>query len=215
MVHRCKKSDSPAGSALFSCGRAAFHGDAHGNACRTTTASTDFHRSHSRCCPAGKYTVRGRSRRSLIRKKMFEFLIAARLTTAVMKAILRCAGVAIAICSWTAISNHCAFAAIATKTGSAQTACPFHSKPTKQKEQAAQVQCCKVLRAIVLAKTKSWARDDANFSAIDLCLHERMLIARSLSPLPLLLDTGPPGARSFAELILQRSLLAHAPPSLG
>jgi hypothetical protein len=26
------------------------------------------------------------------------------------------------------------------------------------------------------------------------------------------LDTGPPGARSFAELILQRSLFAHAPP---
>jgi hypothetical protein len=31
---------------------------------------------------------------------------------------------------------------------------------------------------------------------------------------PLLLDTGPPGAFSFAELILQQSLLAHAPPVL-
>jgi hypothetical protein len=30
---------------------------------------------------------------------------------------------------------------------------------------------------------------------------------------PLFLDTGPPDAHSFAELILQRSLLAHAPPS--
>jgi hypothetical protein len=30
---------------------------------------------------------------------------------------------------------------------------------------------------------------------------------------PLLLDTGPPGAFSFAELILQQSLPAHAPPS--
>ena len=32
---------------------------------------------------------------------------------------------------------------------------------------------------------------------------------------PLLLDTGPPGAFSFAELILQQSLLAHAPPFLA
>jgi len=131
-----------------------------------------------------------------------------------MKAGLRCAGVAIAICSWTAISNHCAVAAIATKTDSTQSACPFHSKPAKQKQQTSQVQCCKILRAVALAKTKSWARDDANFSAVDLCLHERALIARSLSTLPLLLDTGPPGARSFAELILQRSLFAHAPPFL-
>jgi len=150
---------------------------------------------------------------SIPRKKMFEFLIVARLTTAVVKAILRCAGIAVVICSWIAISNHCAFAAIATKTGSAQAACPFHSKPIKHKDQAAQVQCCKVLRAVVLAKTKSWARDDGKFSGVDLYVDERALIACSLRALaPLLLDTGPPGARSFAELILQRSLLAHAPP---
>ena len=29
------------------------------------------------------------------------------------------------------------------------------------------------------------------------------------------LDTGPPFVGSFAESVLQRSLLAHAPPSLG
>jgi hypothetical protein len=28
-------------------------------------------------------------------------------------------------------------------------------------------------------------------------------------------DTGPPGAHSFAESVLQRSILAHAPPSLA
>ena len=31
---------------------------------------------------------------------------------------------------------------------------------------------------------------------------------------PLELDTGPPFADSFAESVLQRSILAHAPPSL-
>ncbi|PYJ75375.1 MAG: hypothetical protein DME77_09470 [Verrucomicrobia bacterium] len=147
---------------------------------------------------------------------MFEFLIVARLTSAVVKAILRCAGVAIVICSWIAISNHCAFAAIATKTGSAQNECPFHSKPAKQKKQSSQVQCCKVLRAVVLAKTKSWTRDHANFSAVALSFEEWARVGHSRAALaPLFLDTGPPGAHSFAELILQRSLFAHAPPSLG
>jgi hypothetical protein len=32
---------------------------------------------------------------------------------------------------------------------------------------------------------------------------------------PLSLDTGPPHAHSFTELILQRSLLAHAPPHVA
>src|SRR5260370_11640796 len=80
-----------------------------------------------------------------------------------MKAIMRHAGVAIAICSWIAVSNHCAFAAVATENDRAQTECPFHSKPAKQKGQSSQVQCCKVLRAVVLSKTKDWARNDATF----------------------------------------------------
>jgi len=132
-----------------------------------------------------------------------------------VRAGARCLIVAITICSWFAISNHCAFAAIATTIGSTQSACPFHSKPAKEKQQSSQVQCCKILRAVVLAKTKNWARDHTDCSDVDLYINERALIACSLSTLPLLLDTGPPGARSFAELILQRSLLAHAPPSLG
>ena len=133
-----------------------------------------------------------------------------------MKVSVRRAVVAIAICSWIAISNHCAFAALATRTESAQAACPFHSKPAKQKEQSSQVQCCKVLRAVPFAKTKSWARDDAKFSDVDLRVEEFALIA--LLPdaqASSSLDTGPPGVHSFAELILQRSLFAHAPPSFA
>src|SRR4029077_17282524 len=149
---------------------------------------------------------------SIRRKKTFEFFSMIRLPRAVGNSTLRVAGVALGFCSWIAISNHCAFAAIATTIDLTQSACPFHSKPAKEKQQSSQVQCCKILRAVALAKTKSWARDDAKLSTVDLCLRERALIARSLSTLPLLLDTGPPGARSFAELILQRSLLAHAPP---
>ena len=133
-----------------------------------------------------------------------------------MKAITRHAGVAIAICSWIAVSNHCAFAAVATEIDTAQTDCPFHSKPAKQKKQSSQVQCCKVLRAVVFAKTKDWTRNDAKFCNANFPAQAGVFVVCSSRVVaPLLLDTGPPGAFSFAELVLQRSLPAHAPPFLA
>jgi len=123
---------------------------------------------------------------------------------------------AITICSWIAVSNHCAFAAIAMEINKAETECPFHSKPAKQKEQSSQVQCCKILRAVIFSKTKDWARDDAKFCDANFPVQARVLLAYSTRDVaPLLLDTGPPGAFSFAELILQQSLPAHAPPFLA
>ena len=133
-----------------------------------------------------------------------------------MKASIRCAGVAVAICSWFSISNHCAFAAMAGKADSAQAVCQFHSKPEKQKEQSPQVECCKVLRAVVPSISKSWARIDDDYSDIYFPFQDCRLLEHFRDALaPLLLDTGPPGAHSFAELILQRSLLAHAPPTVA
>jgi hypothetical protein len=131
-----------------------------------------------------------------------------------MKSAASGAIVVIAICSWLAVSNHCAFAALATKTHSVQAGCPFHSK---QKEKpSAGAQCCKILRAVAPVTTKSWARDDGKWSFADNHNGESApTTTRSQTALaPLFLDTGPPGARSFAELILQQSLLAHAPPLL-
>jgi hypothetical protein len=133
-----------------------------------------------------------------------------------MKSGARGAIVAVAICSWFAISNHCAFAALATNTDAASHGCPFHSKPAKQEKQSTGAQCCKILRAVASVVTKSWMRDDANFSGVDLCSDERAGAEYSRpAPAPRSLDTGPPDAHSFAELILQRSLLAHAPPSFA
>src|SRR6266508_473132 len=76
---------------------------------------------------------------------------------------------------------------------------------------------CKSLRAVASVQAKNWARDDTKLSDADGYRGERALtIAYSqTTPVPLSLDTGPPGVRSFAELILQQSLLAHAPPSLA
>src|SRR5207249_2796632 len=118
-----------------------------------------------------------------------------------MKAITRHAGVAIAICSWIAVSNHCAFAAVASEMHKAQTECPFHSKPAKQKEQSPQVQCCKILRAIVFAKTKDWARNDAKFCDANFpVLAGAFVVYSSRAVAPWLLDTGPPGAFSVRRI---------------
>ena len=127
-----------------------------------------------------------------------------------MKSAASGAIVVIAICSWFAISNHCAFAALATKTDS--TDCPFHSKP-KEKPSAG-AQCCKTLRAVAPVTAKSWARDDAKLSDAGGYDRECSIIIECLQRtlVPVSFDTGPPGLRSFAEMILQRSLLAHAPP---
>ncbi|HET6888562.1 MAG TPA: hypothetical protein VFH87_11645, partial [Candidatus Udaeobacter sp.] len=120
-----------------------------------------------------------------------------------MKSAVHGAIVVVAICSWFAISNHCVFAALATND-TVSRECPFHSKP-KEKPPAG-AQCCKILRAVASVPAKSWARDDTNLSDFDGYGGERALaIAYSQTALvPLSLDTGPPGVRSFAELILQR-----------
>jgi len=122
--------------------------------------------------------------------------------------------VTIAICSWLAISNHCAFGAIADRCHERQSHCPFHSKPAKPQLPPSGTQCCKILRAVLPVATKSWSRDDAKFSGVDFRINEFALVAHShTTPAPLFLDTGPPEAPTFAELTLQRSLLAHAPPT--
>ena len=77
------------------------------------------------------------------------------------------------------------------------------------------MECCKVLRAVVPSISKSWTPGDADFSDIHFPFEDCRLLGHFRDTLaPLLLDTGPPEAHSFAELILQRSLLAHAPPTV-
>jgi hypothetical protein len=70
------------------------------------------------------------------------------------------------------------------------------------------------LRAIVFESAKNSPHDEANLSNVNFPFEEFILHSAQHHVAPLLLDTGPPGACSFAELILQRSLLAHAPPVL-
>jgi hypothetical protein len=117
------------------------------------------------------------------------------------------------ICAWFAISNHCLLATIAREKKPPADQCPFHSKqsaPAKQKE-SSDSPCCKILRAVApaIAKgfaPKTFALNRINFDAAVIATPPKVAIPASA------FDTGPPGADSFAELILQQSILAHAPP---
>jgi hypothetical protein len=132
---------------------------------------------------------------------------------------LTAAIVLVAIAAWLAVSNHCALsAATVPEAKAAQSECPFHShppKPAKQKDSSDQP-CCKILRAVTTAPTKSFAPAIVDLHAVDFDFAKFVTFAAAkISIVLATLDTGPPGALSFTELILQSSLLANAPPSRG
>ena len=74
--------------------------------------------------------------------------------------------------------------------------------------------CCKVLRATLAGQGKIVQVPSKDFLPIPKWIIAQIIFAddAQLRRLPEELDTGPPFVDSFAESVLQRSLLAHAPP---
>jgi hypothetical protein len=131
-----------------------------------------------------------------------------------VKAAARCLIVVLTICSWIAISNHCSLRALATKTDTTQSGCPFHSKPAKPLPQSAGIECCKILRAVSTTPAKILAPAITDLLHVDLALDAVAVFPPpKISIAPATLDTGPPGRTSFVELI--GSMRAHAPPSIA
>lgn len=120
--------------------------------------------------------------------------------------------------AWLSISNHCVLGSLMTVPAESPTAAthchndsPAPSSPESDDKSAP---CCKVLKATVATKVQAQA------NLLDFVLAEYPngeLIASiwQAHTHTLGLDTGPPPAHGFAESVLQRSLLAHAPPSLS
>lgn len=120
----------------------------------------------------------------------------------------------IAAFGWLAISNHCVLGMVeSAKTIALQPAC--HGVPHVPKPDNDQAPCCKVLRATIELSKPLVAYDSANFSLQPDFAGLLILAEHSASLRPLELDTGPPHSESFAESVLQRSILAHAPPSVA
>jgi len=133
--------------------------------------------------------------------------------------MLRAPIVLLAVLAWLAVSNHCALAALDGST--AMIAAPScHGTqdgraPTKQKQEG-DVECCKVLRATLPGLAKNLAPPIASAFVIPAYFITLFSASEQRPPLrPLESDTGPPASISFAETVLQRSLLAHAPPALA
>lgn len=86
----------------------------------------------------------------------------------------------------------------------------MHSAPAK-KEPAAKIPCCKELRAIVIKCIQASpvvARLIGFRDYATAILREPANVKGEIQAL----DTGPPGCFSFAESVLQESMLSHAPP---
>jgi len=116
--------------------------------------------------------------------------------------------------AWFSISNHCALGGLIAKTDSpvARTHC-HGSQPTPSKKSSeGGMPCCKMLRATLASEAKVVEVASTTFLPIQDWIVAELTSAAEAQASPLELDTGPPFAGSFAESVLQRSILAHAPP---
>jgi hypothetical protein len=121
------------------------------------------------------------------------------------------ATVLLTITAWILLSNHCALGLTGT-VDSELGGCPMHSAPAKGKP-AANLPCCKELRAVVTHAVKNIIAVTSELVGTQDYVAAIFLLPPRLTAQLLTLDTGPPHSLSFAESILQRSILAHAPPA--
>ena len=120
--------------------------------------------------------------------------------------------VVLSLTAWFLLSNHCALGIIASPVGAAPEAggCPMHSAPAKKKP-AAKTPCCKEIRALVAKCGQVAALEMRPIASQDYA--PEIFLRPSCEAVEIDgLDTGPPGCFSFAELVLQESMRAHAPP---
>ena len=129
--------------------------------------------------------------------------------------IARLLVVIITAAGWFFISNHCVLAEFkgAPKAeASCHQPCCGDQSPAKSKHESG-VECCKTLRATLSGAAKDFTGYDSSLYALQLYFICPIISANDSGPIPVLeLDTGPPFVTTFAESVLQRSILAHAPP---
>ncbi|MDQ6764874.1 MAG: hypothetical protein M3Z22_02050 [Verrucomicrobiota bacterium] len=133
--------------------------------------------------------------------------------------IVRSFVVAVASLAWLAVSNHCAIAAVEGAAKVSMAGCHGMSgdkqMPAKH-DRGSSVECCKVLRATLLTLSSNLAAHDTfTFALHDYVIGILPLVDGPQTSCVIEWDTGPPGLGSFAESVLQRSILAHAPPVLA
>jgi hypothetical protein len=127
--------------------------------------------------------------------------------------LMRSGVVAVTITAWFLISNHCALAIVGSaKLPLAHAHCHGSTSPTNAPAQNEQLPCCKVLHATIVKYGASLAEKALTFSLQPYFVGLIVFPEQLHWPQSFELDTGPPFSGSFAESVLQRSILAHAPP---
>jgi hypothetical protein len=122
--------------------------------------------------------------------------------------------------SWFVLANHCVLAvAVARAQVPAHNCCGTDKAgdraPAKERQQGGG-ECCKTLDVTLVPAVKNltgfycWSVLPAYLIA-PVTLADAAQSTQTATEL----DTGPPCASSFAETVLQRSILVHAPPSLA
>jgi hypothetical protein len=134
--------------------------------------------------------------------------------TATLKQMNRIAIVAVTTAAWFSISNHCTLGALENANPSPTFAACHGSPPAPEKSPAKDEAppCCKLLRATLTKSDQPVIQNYFTGSlqawlSVALALIDQFHWQQSFE-----LDTGPPFSESFAESVLQRSILAHAPP---
>jgi hypothetical protein len=124
----------------------------------------------------------------------------------------------VAICAWIVAGNHCALGLMnAPKTAHHACCSEGGAAPKPQGGKQTPPCCCNVVKIATVAQAKHLVAGNSFhfavrtfFVALFSFVDPRFLPSHSCE-----IGTGPPGVISFAELILQRSIQAHAPPSLA
>jgi hypothetical protein len=119
--------------------------------------------------------------------------------------------------SWLALANHCELVAVIASAQEQSHSCCKSDKgvgtPAKDDRQSGS-ECCKELHPVVVSSDKKPISPDLSFVPHSYFVAPVVFPDAPQSADIAELDTGPPFASSFVETVLQRSILAHAPPCL-
>ena len=120
--------------------------------------------------------------------------------------------------AWLFISNHCVLADLQHVQPAKATChqpCCGDRPPAKNKTEKV-TECCKTLHA-TLAGAKDLAGYGRSLFALQLYFVRPIVFRADLGATSRVveLDTGPPFVNTFTECVLQRSILAHAPPRIA
>ena len=128
--------------------------------------------------------------------------------------IFRVLTVALMLVSWLVVTNHCALGMMKTPVAGEEHAhCHSGKTPAGKDAPNGLRECCKTVNGAPLP-TKAEVKFDASKVQVEVVALLSALDCLPVEPAlsALIHDHGPPRFGSFAELVLQHSLLSHAPP---